>query len=382
MAKKVFVSGCYDMLHSGHVAFFEEAASYGDLYVGIGSDATIEELKARKTINSDSERLYMVSSLKPVKKAWINSGSGLLDFEKELRELKPDIFFVNQDGYTPDKKKLCDELGIELLVSQRIPRPGLPPRSTTALRKECRIPFRLDLAGGWLDQPFVSKFSPGPVITISIEPDIEFNDRSGMSSSTRQKAIDLWQTDIPPGDPEKHALTLFCVENPPGSKYISGSQDSIGIVYPGVNRLDYQKGEYWPAHIEHVADDGILTFIESHLWFINLAPRTQSFNVLDKSCPDEKGARWLAGSALKVWEAILEKDAVKFGNYFRESFDAQVSMFPLMVNERIQETVQQYSKSALGWKISGAGGGGYLVLVSEKPIDNAMQIKIRRETKI
>ena len=58
MAKKVFVSGCYDMLHSGHVAFFEEAAGYGDLYVGIGSDKTINDLKARKTINSDAERLY------------------------------------------------------------------------------------------------------------------------------------------------------------------------------------------------------------------------------------------------------------------------------------------------------------------------------------
>ena len=81
--KKVFVSGCYDMLHSGHVAFFEEAATYGDLYVGIGSDKTIQELKARKTINTEDERLYMVKSLKAVKEAWINSGSGLLDFEKE-----------------------------------------------------------------------------------------------------------------------------------------------------------------------------------------------------------------------------------------------------------------------------------------------------------
>ena len=82
--KKVFVSGCYDMLHSGHVAFFEEAARYGDLYVGIGSDKTIFELKARKTINTDAERLYMVKALRVVKDAWINSGSGLLDFEKEL----------------------------------------------------------------------------------------------------------------------------------------------------------------------------------------------------------------------------------------------------------------------------------------------------------
>lgn len=378
--KKVFVSGCYDMLHSGHVAFFEEAATYGELYVGIGSDKTIAELKARKTTNSDEERLYMVKSLRAVKDAWINSGSGLLDFEKELRQLNPDIFFVNEDGYTPDKKKLCDELGITLFVSKRIPRQGLPARSTTALRKECRIPFRLDLAGGWLDQPYVSKYHPGSVITISIEPEFEFNDRSGMSSSTRQKAIDLWQNDIPPGDPEKHAKTLFCIENPPGSKYVSGSQDSIGIVFPGVNRLEYSQGEYWPSQIEHVGDESILAFIESHLWFINLAPRASEFNVLQESNPCKKGAEWLADSALKVCNAILEKDVAKFGHYFRESFEAQISMFPLMVNSQIRETIDLYRNKSSGWKISGAGGGGYLVLVSDTPIPNAIQIKIRRDS--
>ena len=47
MSSTVFVSGCYDMLHSGHVAFFEEAASYGDLYVWLGFDQTISELKGR-----------------------------------------------------------------------------------------------------------------------------------------------------------------------------------------------------------------------------------------------------------------------------------------------------------------------------------------------
>ena len=76
MNKKVFVSGCYDMLHSGHVAFFEEAASYGDLYVGLGSDRTILELKGRRTVNGERERLYMVKAIRFVKDAWINSGSG------------------------------------------------------------------------------------------------------------------------------------------------------------------------------------------------------------------------------------------------------------------------------------------------------------------
>lgn len=43
--KKVFVSGCYDLLHSGHVEFFRQASQYGELYVGIGSDSTILEYK-------------------------------------------------------------------------------------------------------------------------------------------------------------------------------------------------------------------------------------------------------------------------------------------------------------------------------------------------
>jgi cytidyltransferase-like protein len=378
MIKKIFVSGCYDMLHSGHVAFFQEAASLGDLYVGLGSDKTVYNLKGRKTINTNAERLYMVKSIKFVKDAWINSGSGLMDFELEIRELKPDIFFVNEDGFTPDKQTLCKELNIELLVSKRIPAHGLPARSTTALRSECRIPFRLDLAGGWLDQPFVSEYHPGSVITISIEPDFDFNDRSGMSSSTRKKAIQLWQTDIPEGDEELLAKTLFSFENPPGTKYISGSQDSIGIVLPGVNKLDYESGQYWPSKITKVTGLPILEFIENHLWFITLSPRVNSYDVLSGTCITTRNAKALADAANDCWDAILGKDAIAFGLAFRKSFEAQITMFPNMINDMISEQIREYGHSALGWKLSGAGGGGYLVIVSEKPVPNAIQIRIRR----
>jgi len=378
MNKKVFVSGCYDMLHSGHVAFFEEAASYGDLYVGLGSDQTISSLKGRKTVNTDHERLYMVKALRMVKDAWINSGSGLMDFEKEVVALHPDIFFVNEDGFTPDKQEFCKRMGITLEVSKRIPHQGLPARSTTALRKECKIPFRLDLAGGWLDQPFVSKNAPGPVITISIEPDYEFNDRSGMSSSTRAKAIELWQTDIPEGDKEKLARTLFCVENPPGTSYVSGSQDSIGIVYPGVNKLDYPLENYWPKQITSVTDENTLTWIEQHLWLINLSPRQSGYNVLSDTNINKEGAQRLADAAEGVWKAISDRNLFAFGESVRKSFEAQVAMFPHMVNPYILEQIKFYESEALGWKISGAGGGGYLVLVSDHPIKNGIQLKIRR----
>ncbi len=113
MKKNVFASGCYDMLHSGHVAFFEEAATYADLYVGIGSYHTINKLKARKTSNTDQERLDMVNTLTTVKKARINGGIGILDCESEIRKLKPFIFFVNTDGHNLAKEQLCKELGIK-----------------------------------------------------------------------------------------------------------------------------------------------------------------------------------------------------------------------------------------------------------------------------
>ncbi len=377
MQKKVFVSGCYDMLHSGHVAFFEEAATYGDLYVGIGSDKTIADLKARKTVNSDAERLYMVKALKVVKDAWINTGGGLLDFLEELKTLNPDIFFVNTDGHTPAKEELCKELGIEYVVSKRIPHGNLPARSTTALRQECRIPYRIDLAGGWLDQPYVSKYASGSVITICIEPDYEFNDRSGMSTSSRKKAIELWQTDIPDGDKEKLAKTLFCFENPPGTKYVSGSQDSLGITMPGLNKFFYQS-DYWPQTIDSVLDNNILEWLECHIWMIPLFPRVESYDVLANTNISLEDAQALSRAADQLWEALKVKDLEATAKAMTHSFEAQIRMFPNMVTPEILEQIENYKSQAKGWKLSGAGGGGYIILLSDKPIEKAIQIRIRR----
>lgn len=133
---KVFVSGCFDMMHSGHVAFFETAASYGDLYVAIGSDKTVMELKHRQTVCSQDERLYLVSSVKFVHQAFISSGSGMLDFLPELDKIKPDIFVVNEDGASEAKQKLCEERGIKYVVLPRLPKDKLPYRSTADLRKD------------------------------------------------------------------------------------------------------------------------------------------------------------------------------------------------------------------------------------------------------
>ncbi len=376
--KKVFVSGCYDMLHSGHVAFFEEASRLGELYVGIGSDRTIFQLKGRKTINSEAERLYMVKSIRYVKDAWVNSGSGLMDFTAEVERLKPDIFYVNSDGFTPLKEKFCKEHGIELIVAERVPSVGLPARSTTAIRSECRIPFRVELCGGWLDQPFVNNLYPGPVLTISIHPDYNFNERSGMATSSRNRAIELWQTELPHGEPERLAKILFGVENPPGTKIISGSQDQLGILLPGLNKLNYDKG-YWPVSIETIKTPEILRFIEKNLYLIQLPQRNYEYNVFAEQHISEAAARRLAEASEAAWQAILKQDVKAWGLATKMCFEAQLEMLPLIATNEVRETIERYRDQAYGWKMTGAGGGGYLILIADKPIPGAIQIHVRSE---
>ena len=378
MPKKVFVSGCFDLLHSGHVAFLEEASRYGDLYVALGSDKTVYELKGRPPITNEDERLYMIRSLRFVKDAFISRGSGMLDFLQEFEAVKPDIFIVNEDGNLLSKRKLCEDHGVQYLILKRIPHGDLKARSTTALRTIITIPYRIDIAGGWLDQPYVSKFCPGPVITISIEPTVEFNERSGMASSTRRKAIELWGPRLPAGDPEKLAMQLFSYDNPPGKAYISGSQDTIGIIFPGLN-ISHYAGAYWPQRIESVQDEDVLRFIEQSLYLVPLGPRGVAYEVLSETYINEANARQLSEAALNCWDAILKRDVQAFGASCRASFDAQVTMFPLMKTEMVAEMIAQYRDQALGWKLSGAGGGGYLILVSDRPVENALQICIRRK---
>jgi cytidyltransferase-like protein len=379
MAKKVFVSGCFDMLHSGHVEFFREVAQYGDVYVALGSDKTAFDLKGRPTFNSEQERLFMVKSVSFVKDAFLSSGSGILDYEAELREMMPDYFIVNNDGHIPEKRDLCQQLGIQYIILERKPHTGLEARSTTELRQRDFLPYRIDLAGGWLDQPYVSRHYPGPVITISLEPTLEFNERSGMASSTRRHMMELWGPKIPPGDYEKLAKILFCYDNPPGTEVVSGSQDSIGLVFPGL-AYAYYEGAYWPSRIENRVDEPLLSFVESSLQLVSLGPRYADYDALADTVFDRERAKALADAAEGHWQAILDQDIVRLGRTMRESFEAQVAMFPNMMNERVAALIEENRNCALGWKLSGAGGGGYLILAAEKPIPGAIRVIARRET--
>ncbi len=417
MNKKVFVSGCYDLLHSGHVEFFKQASQFGDLYVGIGSDATYLEYKHRKPMFPQEERLFMVQNIKAVKEAYINEGSGVIDFLPTLDIVKPDIFVVNAEGGSDTKRQICEERGIQYIELQRTPAEGLQARSSSSLKaalstqqeettqnSELRtqnsgIPTRLDLAGTWIDQPYVSMHHPGWAITISLEPTFEVRDRCGLSTSTRNMIQKIWPVKLPKMDSEMLARLVFCFENNPEREdgHISGAQDSIGICVPGLCR-HYYDNNFWPKKIESTNDEMTLRFLEEHLVMVPMEPRKLGCSVVEGKDITESKVRALADAADACWKAILNRDLEAFATAYKASFEAQVSMFPGMVtptyighpeqdNRYIADTIAYFSAmdDVLAWKMPGAGGGGYLALVVKNAkafIEQhsvAFEIHIRRE---
>lgn len=384
MAKKVFVSGCYDLLHSGHVEFFRQAAQYGDLYVGIGSDSTILHYKHHRTVYPEQERLFMVKAIRYVKDAFINDGDGVMDFVQTVDRLKPDVFVVNADGASETKRRFCAERGIEYVVLDRVPADGLAARSSTALKEtSCQLPTRLDLAGTWIDQPYVSCFCPGWALTISLEPTFEIRERCGLSTSTRNLIKKIWPYRLPNMDPETLARMVFCFENNPerSDGIISGAQDSIGICVPGLCRHWYDNG-YWPLKIETCTDENVLSWLERHLCMVPMEPRRPGCSVIAGKDITLPKVQALAAAADSCWKAIMDMDLEAFASAYMDSFNAQTAMFPAMVQGCVQEFIDRYSvrDGVLAWKMPGAGGGGYLALVVDnlEKFPEAIPLKIRR----
>jgi cytidyltransferase-like protein len=374
--KTVMVSGCFDLLHGGHIAFFKTASSYGDLYVSIGRDENLLSLKGKKPVFAESERLFIVKSVRYVHDAFLASGSGMLDFEPDLKRIRPDIFIVNYDGHTSDKEILCKKLGIKYIVLERIPEPGLPVRSSSGTKRDMRFPYRLCLAGGWIDQPWVSEIYPGSVVVAQIWPTMDFNDRSGLATSSRRVGIGIWGDKYPEGDYQQNARILFGAENPPGTKYISGSQDHIGLLFPGVNRLCYNGG-YWPERIESTTQHDICDWLTDVIHLVPLEPRPDGYDPLKEMHLEKSLVRELGESGDLCWEAIINKDISKLGKALTNTLLSWKKILPLTVPDWVMNEMEtKYFPNYPGAITSGCGGG-YVIVVSDREVEGAIKIKVR-----
>jgi len=125
--KIVFATGCFDIMHFGHIIFLNYAKKQGDvLVIGLGSDKTIKKLKgpARPILN-EKLRSRMLAALQIVDYVIINKEKLVnynIDFSVLISKIKPDIFIVpSTDKKLDYKKVLVEKSGGKLKTCRRLP---------------------------------------------------------------------------------------------------------------------------------------------------------------------------------------------------------------------------------------------------------------------
>jgi hypothetical protein len=249
------------------------------------------------------------------------------------------------------------------------------------------IPNRLQLAGGWIDQPFVSLHNPKPpgsMVVVQIEPDFRPMDRSGIASGTRAVAMRLWKGRIPARPLDELVRELYDEENK-GKAEPSGSQDMIGLIYPGVNRLDYDfkaNGGVFPLHIESCNQSKVARWLEKVLYLVAVEPRPEGYNPLGLKHLKPEWVRRLGQSGRDCYDAILSRDASALGASFNENMKCWEALLPHVVRHpliRLDLTalLKVYQRGYAGAMYSGCGGG-YLVVVSEdEPVPGGFKVRVR-----
>jgi rfaE bifunctional protein nucleotidyltransferase chain/domain len=125
----VFTNGCFDILHSGHVAYLQQARALGDvLVVGVNSDSSVRRLKgSTRPINLEADRLSVIAALECVDHAVLFDEDTP---ERLIREVRPNVLVKGGDWSLEDivGREFVESLGGHV---ERIPhRAGL---STSAL---------------------------------------------------------------------------------------------------------------------------------------------------------------------------------------------------------------------------------------------------------
>jgi hypothetical protein len=248
------------------------------------------------------------------------------------------------------------------------------------------IPCRLQLAGGWIDQPFVSRHNPDPpgsMVVAQIEPDFPVMDRSGLASGTRAVAAALWNGELPCRPREELVRELYDAENY-GKAEPSGSQDMIGLVYPGVNRLDYDAacgGGVFPSHIESCSAPDVASWLGAVLHLIPVAPRPAGYSPLGARNLQAEWVARLGRSGRDCFDAIVRKDAGALGASLNLTMACWEALLPHVVRHPLLRAdlaplLAAYQQQYPGAMYSGCGGG-YLIVVSEEPVPGALQVRVR-----
>ena len=248
------------------------------------------------------------------------------------------------------------------------------------------IPYRMAFAGGWIDQPFVSRINPdkvGSMVVVALEPTVRFMDRAGMATGTRKVAMRVWKGGLPQRSPQQLVKELYAEENKALADP-SGSQDMIGLIYPGVNRLDYDfshEAGIFPRHIESSNDPAVARWLERVIHMIPVAPRPDGYSPLGVKNLDPSVIRQLGQSGKDCYDAIVSRDISALGDSMNRCMTCWAALLPHVVQHPtiqvdLMGLLKFYQSRYAGAMYSGCGGG-YLYVVSEQPVPGAFKVSVR-----
>ncbi len=248
-----------------------------------------------------------------------------------------------------------------------------------------RIPHRIALAGGWIDQPFLSRHNPAPpgsMVVVALEPVIWFMDRCGMAGSTRRIATKIWNGTLPNRPPAELVRELYAAENA-NKVEPSGSQDMIGLVYPGISRLDYDvtvEEGFFPAQIESICDPETACWVDEVLHLVPINQRPAGYNPLGVKNLNPQWIHELGETGKECFDAILKKDVRCLGASMNHCMKCWEAILPHTV---AHPTINIDLKAILSWfqaRYPGAMysgcGGGYMIVASEGPIPSSVRVRV------
>lgn len=346
--KTVLVSGCFDILHGGHVQFLKEARALGDrLVVCVPSDRVIRKYKGREPAISAEHRRAVVAALECVDEVVIGDDDPAeLNFASFMRAFKPDVLAVTSDDrYALQKQALCVEAGAEYRRLAKTP-PAVTATSTTAARRRAGlpsvVPVRVDFAGGWLDVPRLAR-EGDYVVNCAVMPGVSldnwpYHPRSGMGGSA--------------------ARSLLLGEDPLASELeVAGWQDPAVIQQTGL--CVWRSGPRPRLALQ--VDPGLLAGLMALAWTgrqhdtASLVEHPRDYDAIAR-------ASQVAAAAVRAGDLAGIADAVRL------TYGAQLG-----------EGMEELPPAGLARKYCGSGHGGYALYLFASPGDRDAWVRASAE---
>jgi hypothetical protein len=158
----------------------------------------------------------------------------------------------------------------------------------------------------------------------------------------------------------------------------------IGLIYPGVSRLEYRadvEGGRFPSRIESCRDAAVALWLERTIHLVPVNQRPPGYNPLGIQNLDPRWVHELGESGRRCYDAIVGRDAHALGAALNRCMECWEAILPHTV---AHPTIPIDLKAILGWfqsRYPGAMysgcGGGYLVVASETRVPNSLSIQVR-----